>query len=422
MDNKLRRTIKAFKSTNVGSFILNIYVLLRQKPFYPTHFRILISDLLRLPFLRFKDSHKFSGTEFSNICTLEHLQAAMDWLCYAQDIKKDGGVSASYNFRKGWEASYPEVTGYIIPTFLNYYQFSNQEVYRKRAIKMADWLLSIQLPNGAFQGLTVEHSHEPRVFNTGQILLGIIRVYKETSEERYINSAKRSANWLVSVQDQDGAWRKFSYNSIPHTYYTRVAWPLLELYLLTGEQSYKQGAIKNLQWAINNQKENGWFHHNSFSNKLNPYTHNIIYAARGMLESGVLLNEFIYIQSAERVAQTLFKKFEIKKFLPGDFSEVWGSRSGYSCLTGDAQLSILLMRLYEMKKDERYLNAALKINQYLKSTQILNSRNLGIRGGIKGSDPIWGSYSPYGYPSWAAKFFVDSLLLEEIIFKNFSKE
>ena len=422
MNSKLRQTMKAFKNTKPGSFIWNIYMLLTQKPFWHTHLRIIMSDFLRLPYLRSKDSQKFSGTDFSCNRNLEHLQATMDWLCYAQDVNSDGGIASSYSFRRGWGASYPETTGYIIPTFFNYYHFTGQEKYRKRAVKMANWLISIQLPSGAFQGLSVEQPPEPRVFNTGQILLGLIRAYKETADERNINSAKKATNWLVSVQDQDGAWRRFSYNGIPHTYHTRVAWPLLELHQLTGDKSYQQAAIKNLQWAINNQKENGWYKYSSFSKKLNPYTHNIVYAARGALESGVLLNESVYIELADKVAQVLFKKFEINKFLPGDFNEGWESHSGYSCLTGNAQLSILLMRLYELRGNETYLNAALKINQYLRSTQILNIRNLGIRGGIKGSDPIWGNYASYSYPSWAAKFFVDSLLLEERIFKVLAKD
>ncbi|MBC8072612.1 MAG: hypothetical protein IAG13_30100, partial [Deltaproteobacteria bacterium] len=33
------------------------------------------------------------------------------------------------------------------------------------------------------------------------------------------------------------------------------------------------------------------------------------------------------------------------------------------------------------------------------------------RGAIKGSHPIWGGYSPFTYPNWATKFFVDALLL-----------
>jgi hypothetical protein len=31
---------------------------------------------------------------------------------------------------------------------------------------------------------------------------------------------------------------------------------------------------------------------------------------------------------------------------------------------------------------------------------------------VAGSFPIWGRYAPLSYPNWAAKFFVDALLLE----------
>ena len=39
--------------------------------------------------------------------------------------------------------------------------------------------------------------------------------------------------------------------------------------------------------------------------------------------------------------------------------------------------------------------------------------NKGIRGGIAGCYPVWGGYIQYGYPNWAAKFFIDALLLIE---------
>ena len=415
MGHKHTQFREILKNTLVGSLIR----VLRQKPFYPSHFCVLMGDLYSWSCQRPKDPHDFCGEAPSSDHNLLHLKAAMDWLSHAHDVNNDGGISSLYSFSKGWGASYPETTGYIIPTFFDYHNFSAQNEYKQRAIRMANWLISIQSPNGAFPGLQVDQpTPKPSVFNTGQIMFGLMRTYKETSKNSYLNSAIKSANWLVSVQDHDGAWRRFSYNNIQHTYYTRVVWPLLELYQLTLKQSYKQAAINNLEWVLNNQKETGWYLHNSFDMRSNPYTHNIIYAARGMLESGALLNHPPYVKSAERVCNTLFRKFEIRKFLPGDLSEDWKGHNRYSCLTGNAQLSVLLMRLYQLKGDARFLNTALKINEYLRTTQHLRSNNRGIRGGIKGSKPIWGNYHCYSYPCWAVKFFVDALLLEERIFTD----
>ena len=393
---------------------------LKQRPFYPSHFRIFMNDLFYVFCQRSKDTHTFSGNNSSSHQNLLHLKAAMDWLSHAHDVNDDGGVSSHYSFSKGWAASYPETTGYIIPTFFDYYKFSAQPEYKERAIRMAEWLVSIQWPNGAFPGLQVDQlTPKPSVFNTGQIIFGLIRTYKKTGENIYLNSAIKSANWLVNMQDQDGAWRRFACNDCPHTYYTRVAWALLELYQLTSEKSYKQAAINNLNWALKNQTENGWYLHNGFNTTSNPYTHNVIYAARGTFESGVLLNNPVYVKSAERVCNILFRKFEFRKTLYGEWRENWRGHQAYSCLTGDAQFAILLMRLYQLKGDTRFLNTALKVNEYLQSTQHLDSNNRGIRGGIKGSNPIWGNYLTCCYPSWAVKFFIDALLLEESIFTDF---
>src|SRR5207244_2120129 len=48
----------------------------------------------------------------------EALHAAAAWLCRAQDASTDGGVSGRYLLSRGWTSSYPETTGYIVPTLL----------------------------------------------------------------------------------------------------------------------------------------------------------------------------------------------------------------------------------------------------------------------------------------------------------------
>jgi hypothetical protein len=91
----------------------------------------------------------------------------------------------------------------------------------------------------------------------------------------------------------------------------------------------------------------------------------------------------------------------------------------YSCLTGNAQIAGVWLRLFEISGDTRYLSAALKLNDYLKSTQDLNAFHPGVRGGIKGSQPIWGRYTPGAYVNWGAKFLADSLILEGKVMAKF---
>ncbi|MFA6262632.1 MAG: hypothetical protein WC760_14300, partial [Bacteroidia bacterium] len=104
------------------------------------------------------------------------LPAVLRWLALAQDrsASHDGGVARDFSLRHGWATSYPETTGYIIPTLLAYARRSGQSEFRDRALRMADWLVGIQLPGGGFQGGKIDSVPVvPVTFNTGQILIGL---------------------------------------------------------------------------------------------------------------------------------------------------------------------------------------------------------------------------------------------------------
>jgi hypothetical protein len=136
------------------------------------------------------------------------IDAAMNWLCLAQDASasRDGGVARDYNLRTGWASSYPETTGYIVPTFLDFAAWSGNADARVRAQRMLDWLVRIQMPCGAFQGGKIDSTPVvPVPFNTGQIVLGLAA--GEIAFGRYRDSLRRAADWLVANQDADGCWR-----------------------------------------------------------------------------------------------------------------------------------------------------------------------------------------------------------------------
>jgi hypothetical protein len=50
--------------------------------------------------------------------------------------------------------------------------------------------------------------------------------------------------------------------------------------------------------------------------------------------------------------------------------------------------------------------------EYVKRTQRLDDADDAVKGGIAGSSPIWGDYSRFEYPNWAAKFFADALMMD----------
>ena len=95
---------------------------------------------------------------------------------------------------------------------------------------MADWLVSIQLPEGAFQGGRIDSRPVvPVTFNTGQVLLGLAAAHGHFGG--YAEPLQRAADWLVRTQDSDGCWRLFPSPfalSGEKVYETHVAWALLE--------------------------------------------------------------------------------------------------------------------------------------------------------------------------------------------------
>ncbi|MFC1713518.1 hypothetical protein ACFL6S_07620 [Candidatus Poribacteria bacterium] len=390
-----------------------LYDLKSSKPYRLANLRILTSEMMQP-----RRPVEEAGPEIQQASSV-HAQAAMDWLCAAQDTNDDGGVAALYSLGNGWAESYPETTGYIIPTFFKYHAYTNNEEYRQRAIRMADWEISVQLDNGAFHtGYSRSRSGEPCVFNTGQIIFGLVAAFVETSNIEYLKAAERAGDWLISIQGEDGVWEEHTYRGIPHTYSTRVSWALLELNEVLPKKSYETVAIQNLDWALGNQLENGWFDKASFDGKLSPFTHTIAYVIEGLLGSGMLLDNQKMMDAAFKTAESLLSAFDRSKYMPGVFDENWHGKGNYSCLTGDAQISIIWQQIYQLTNENRYLDAAVEMNNHLKSLQNLSSSNPGIRGGIRGSYPIWGGYIPYSYLNWAAKFFVDALLLESKLLRT----
>jgi hypothetical protein len=348
----------------------------------------------------------------------DHIKAAMNWLCAAQDAGDGSGVSAFFDIRSGeWGPLYPETTGYIIPTFYNFAISMGDESYRIRAERMLDWLLTLQLNEGGFPigPLWPDWERAPIIFDTGQVLHGLVRAYEETGRSDAFDAARRAGDWLVQVQDPDGSWRKFTSLGIVHTYNVRTAWALLRLYQICPSSIYQAGAIKNIDWAIAQQKRDGWFDHNGFRTGENPLTHTIAYTIEGLLESAVLLSDDRIFQSARIAADALLQVKKEDGFLHARYGEGWKSSLTWSCLTGVSQIALIWLRLYEITGEKHYFEAAQLSNRYVKQTQNRGSKIPDVSGGIAGSFPIFSEYEPYRYLNWAAKFFVDSLLLEECL-------
>ncbi len=338
-----------------------------------------------------------------------HLEAAASWLKRAHDMSSDGGVSYGYSLWGGWRPSYRETSGYIAITFFDLARYLHDPEARDRAIAICRWVCSVQNANGSISNPRYEPDRGI-VFDTGQVLLGLVRAFEETGDRRFLRAAERSAEWLANVADSEGRWTRDTHLGIPHAYNTRVAWALLRLNSISPDAERERIARANLDWALA-QQHDGWFQQCAFEPSAAPFTHTIAYTIRGFFEAGLLLGESRYLDATVRSSEAIMRQVRSDGFIPGQIDSSGNARARYCCLTGNCQLAIVWAKLYEKSGDKRFCRSATDALRYVMSCQDIRTSNLNVKGAIKGSQPVWGRYSRLTFPSWAAKFFIDALLL-----------
>jgi len=352
-----------------------------------------------------------------------HLIGAIDWLVRAQDATPDAGIARGFsiawhpNFRsRGWQPSYPETTGYIIPTLYAAARRLGRADLAARAERAARWEIQIQLRTGAVRGGVIGAPESPAVFNTGQVLLGWLAALEETGDSRFATAALHSARYLAAALDPDGRWRSDSsrFARADSTLYnTRTAWALAEAGARLHEPKFTDGAARSLRAAAELQAPNGWLPQCCLSDPERPLLHTLAYAVRGFLEGGRVLGDTRLLHAAERAAEALAASVRADGWMPGRYRSDWSPAVRWSCLTGQAQMANNWMRLAEITGEPKWRDAVPAVLRFLKGTQNRRSREPGLRGGIKGAWPVGGNYGAYEVLSWATKFFADALMRDE---------
>ncbi|MEO7104307.1 MAG: hypothetical protein ABI311_13000 [Gemmatimonadaceae bacterium] len=342
--------------------------------------------------------------------------AALGWLGDAQDnsTTHDGGAARDYSLVRGWAASYPETSGYIVPTLIDAGLRRDDAALLDRARRMADWLVGIQFAEGGFQGGMIgAQPCVPVTFNTGQILMGLSAAQRQFGDS-YSEPMHRAAGWLVDTMDPDGCWRKFPTPfATPgeKAYETHVAWGLIEAARSSADASvanrYTEAALRNARWAITKQHANGWFDSCCLVFPDAPLTHTIGYALRGLTEIYLYTREPDVLAAAVRTADALSARVRADGFLAGRLDRSWTGVVNWACVTGSAQIAHSLLILNKEVQRPDYRDTALALLGYARRTVRLDGPT-GVRGGVKGSFPVDGDYGKYEFLNWAAKFLIDA--------------
>lgn len=334
-------------------------------------------------------------------------------------MTEDGGFVGRYCLGSGWTSSYPETTGYLIPTILRLSDRSRGGDLQERCRRAVEFLLSLQLPGGAFPGGEVDDNRaSPSVFNTAQVLCGLL-AWSEADRNGDVEGAMEGAvAYLLGVQEAEGPWVRDTFGATASAYYSHAACWLARYGVLREHEEALEGARRHLEWVLSLiDPESGWIERSGFPDHHaagEAMTHNLGYTLWGLLRCGDLLESEAAVAAVERAARRTGELMERTGYLPGVVGRRWESRARYVCLTGNCQIAQVWIELARRTSDPVFLTWADDALDAPRAVQSLTAKTGGIRGGLPGSAPIWGDYLPNALPNWAVKFFLDALLdLEE---------
>lgn len=355
--------------------------------------------------------------------TLHHLKEAISWIKTAQHSAGEcGGVSWGYRARVrirsgellGWLGPYPETTGYIIPTLLRYAQLADDSESADAAFRMVQWELKIQLSDGGFQGgIYGSQPVSSSTFNTGQVLFGLVEAYREWRTEDYREAAIRAGDFLLGCLDQTGRFTK-GYSHFcapgPKAYEVRTGFAMAQLGAMLEQDEYKKAASRIADYALSCQQPNGWFRENDLECHDKPLTHTIGYALEGLHGVGLLLNRPDCQDAVKRTLNRIVKLIRPDGFLAGRWRSDWSPAADWVCLTGNAQIAGVFLRMYRIFGIPEYFDAAHRLLGFVCWTQEMKGQSPALSGGIRGAYPFGGEYGQWCVLNWATKFFADSVM------------
>jgi malonyl-CoA O-methyltransferase len=268
--------------------------------------------------------------------------------------------------------SYPEVTGYMIPTLLSVGK-------RELARQYAAWLTSIQHADGSFGGGTDGRSY---AFDTGQVIRGWAALLDRMPGLE--TPLRRACDWLIDSADASTGrlpvpppradWSLGARGEVSEGIHLYVLPPLRRAGELLNEPRYGAFVAKALRYYLTNVPLTEFAQSNAL-------THFFAYIQEALIDLGEGDRAAAGMKSVERYQQKTGA-------VPGYADVNW------VCSTGQAQLGMVWHRLGQLDRAE----AALAFLEQLQNPS----------GGFFGSYGVGASYFPAEEISWAAKYAIEA--------------
>jgi malonyl-CoA O-methyltransferase len=286
----------------------------------------------------------------------------MHWIC-ANSIPGAGVAVSSRNRRP-----YPEVSGYLIPTLLQWGERELANIY-------GQWLLACQQTEGCWGD---PDENLPHVFDTGQVIRGMLALKRISKSEIWNDPIRRACDWICSCISDTGEplapdTRRWNIE-IPHSV-------LLYSYAAVSAAGYSEGVDR---WVSTMDRAVAWFLRQPGLTDFAQLSHYHAY----ILEALYDLGSHEIVREAMQSVQSLQRS---SGWIPAHRGVRW------TCSTGLFQYAVIWYKLGELKKADKTFGYAVSLQN--KS------------GGWFGSYGRSARYFQDAEISWAAKYFLDALSL-----------
>lgn len=286
-------------------------------------------------------------------------ERACHWILKNQQAS--GGVSVF----SGSPYEYPEVTGYIVPTMLQY-------GFQDEALKMAGYLASVAHPDGAFPA---SGSDQVFLFDTAQALRGLNAIGKITNA--YDGLREKTAEYLFSVLENNGGIFPDSYRDDP------IIPESIMLFALPAMLEYAQAVGNDRKVSLVHQAVKAYLQ-SPQTLSLKTLTHFLAYQIDGLIDMG-------YAGEVQPVIRQLLASQREDGSIPAYEGVDW------VCITGCSQIAICLYKLGQPAPADRLMAW---VEQHMEDD-----------GGFLGSVGAGAYYFEDRELSWAVKFYLDAYKL-----------
>ena len=212
---------------------------------------------------------------------------------------------------------------------------------------------------GKVKGGSLNKIENYSVFDTGQVLRGLIEYFKISKNKNILQNIKNCADFICSSEIENSgrfASKNLAKNSIKYidndTVNIYVALPLAQVSEYFNDLKYKDLSKRILNYTISKQNQNGYFENADFYSKDNTLTHNIGYIVEGLIETSLYLSEKAVYDKVNITLNKLSEIIDKNKDLNSRYDNNFIGQE--ICITGSAQIAISLLKSNEIKKKFKF--------------------------------------------------------------------